>query len=180
MAYPELTLKGFDIKKAILLSLVLCSCSGLLAPEAPKKTIRNPECFPSHALKVFQVDDKYSLVQLYYCYETNGDTDTNRSCKSGLRKQFNDEIFAADMRQVIGEKDWKTETKKLYDGYTVALGPYCMVPDGTYTYYNTIGTKKTIRKLKMIESEIPNPEYQKWQEEQAEKDQESTNSKTDK
>lgn len=43
------------------------------------------------------------------------------------------EVFATDMRQVIGEKDWKTESKKLYDGYTVTFGAYCMVLDGTYT-----------------------------------------------
>lgn len=163
------------MKKVILLGLLLCSCVGLTTQPVPPKTIRNPDCFPSHELKVFQVNDKYSLIQLYYCHPADGDTDVARSCKARRQQMFGGEVFATDMRQVIGEKDWKIESKKLYDGYTVTFGAYCMVLDGTYTYYNTIGTKKTIRKLKMIESQIPNPEYKKWQEEQAAKNHETTN-----
>ena len=101
------------MKKVILLGLLLCSCVGLTTQPVPPKTIRNPDCFPSHELKVFQVNDKYSLIQLYYCHPADGDTDVARSCKARRQQMFGGEVFATDMRQVIGEKDWKTESKKI-------------------------------------------------------------------
>ena len=102
------------MKKVILLGLLLCSCVGLTTQPVPPKTIRNPDCFPSHELKVFQVNDKYSLIQLYYCHPADGDTDVARSCKARRQQMFGGEVFGKqnqkncmmDIRLHLGHIVW--------------------------------------------------------------------------
>ena len=152
------------MKKALLvIALILSACVNSTTP-VPPETIRNPQCFNSHAIKIFQFNEDISLVQTMYCYPSEDDTKTYRKCNAGTYLQ--DGIYAMDLRKELTAKEWKEVSKEIYDGYTISFGKYCLVKDGNYSYNNTAGTKHTVMKLKMVESQIPNPEYEKWKAEQ--------------
>lgn len=152
-------------KTLLVIALILSACVNSTTP-IPPETIRNPQCFNSHAIKIFQFNEDMSLIQTVYCYPSEDDTKTSRSCKSIRTVQDNGNIYAMDLRKELTAKEWKEVSKEIYDGYMIALGNYCLIKEGNYSYNNTVGAKHTVMKLKMVKSQIPNPEYEKWKSEQ--------------
>lgn len=147
-------------KTLLVIALILTGC----VAQTPSETIRNPQCFNSYAFKIVQLNDDVSLIQTVYCEPSIDDTKTARECNAGMYLQ--DGVEAMNLRKQVSASRWKELSKTIYDGKIYTLGDNCLVQDGNYTYNNVIGSKKTIRQLKMVESQIPNPKYEKWKAEQ--------------
>ena len=107
-----------------------------------------------------------SLIQTIYCNSSIDDTKTSHKCNAGMRIQDNGFVYAMNLREQISTNAWKKLSTEMYDGKILPLGEYCLIQDGNYSYNNTVGTKHTVMKLKVVESQIPNPEYEKWKAEQ--------------
>lgn len=112
-------------------------------PPAPKE-IPNPECsFVEDGVKVFQVIDTGILARLIYDDSYNG---------GFAEYSGEDNMFYIPLS--------KKRLEKTYDGETITDSSVCFKLDGTYSYSTAMGSKNTIRKLKLIEPKyIPNPEY---------------------
>lgn len=112
-------------------------------PPAPKE-IPNPECnFVEDGVKVFQVIDSGILVKFIYSDWRDGST---------IEYTGDDNMFYIPLSN--------QRLKTVYDGEVVRDSSICFKLDGTYSYTTAMGSKNTIRKLKLIEPKyIPNPEY---------------------
>lgn len=151
-AIPNVVLKykkEKNMKKLLLiLPLVLCACL-----MSPSETIRNPECTTITRIQIKQLNKDTSLAVALF--EILGGWRT----EDVAIKTENLKIWSGDR----------------YDGENIYFSnDLCAILDGTYSYTTVIGGGKTIRKIKFINSQIPNPDYTKWQEERAKKEQESS------
>lgn len=143
--------------------------SGCVASLPPSETIRSDKCLDVDFAKIVQISDDVVLVNLYRCYRWYAGTgwahDETCSYPGGEKVLDDGAFFAIDKKQFI-------KPEELYDGRQFGVGSDCFAEDGTYSYISTIGTKKTIRKIKITSSQVPNPEYEKWKAEQDAKKQE--------
>ena len=148
------------MKKIIFINLLLCSCAGLFTPQKPAETIRDPQCFTSRMIKIAQVADDVVLVKLYYCDTSYPNWE--KRCSSGYATlQDNGNFFAVDKKEFVN-----VGPDNLYDDMKLMLIDKCAVANGTYSYFNSFGSKKTVRKISFKPANVPNPEYKKWKEEQ--------------
>lgn len=158
------------MKKFILaIPVVLAGC---FADVPPPETIRSDKCFNVDYAEIVQILDDVVLVNLYQCYAWRvgygWERDTTCSYSGGESVVDDMAFFAIDKKQF-------TNPSELYDGRKFEVGDGCFAENGTYSYVTTIGTKKTIRKIKIIKSQVPNPEYEKWKAEQDKKAQDAKN-----
>lgn len=54
-----------------------------------------------------------------------------------------------------------TKTKDMYNGQLLLFDNQCLQTDGIYKYISTTGAQNTIRKVKVIKRNIPNPKHTK-------------------
>ncbi len=132
----------------------------------PSETIRNPECLNSDRVEVLQVYGDWLLLNRAICADNN--------CESKKYKIHEEELVAIKRKDFVGKN--KEMEKYLYDGSTIGLGSWCFVHDGIYSYTSAMGAQKTIRKMKSVKSEIPNPAYKEWKLEQDKKQKEQSKS----
>lgn len=144
--------------KKLVLCLSLC-VTGCLSNAIPPETIRNPKCLNSHQLEIFQVADDMMLVYL-------------RHCAYGQSVCTPSESFRQDNGKLYAIKTSGYADKNyLYDGSVIGLGDQCAVLNGVYSYTNTMGAKTTVQEITIIhDSQVPNPEYKVWQEQQKQSD----------
>ena len=139
------------MKKILLIALFLVAgCVSTTGMFAPSKTIRNPECKDIDVIDVSQVLDNFILGDVCekYSYYSWG----KRYC------EYENEhwVYLA-----------KKKGEVYYDNQKIQVPENkCITYVGSYTYETKGGFNKTVPKVKMIDAEIPNPEYQKWEKEQ--------------
>jgi hypothetical protein len=128
-------------KLSIILLVVLCAClqeQNISTFSKEPKTIRNSKCENIKVFQVFQVLDNYSLA--FACKE-----DENDHCYDGhivyIPKQKG-VIYFDD--QIINVKDGE-----------------CPIYTGTYKYETKDKFLKTVPIVKIINSQIANPAYNK-------------------
>ena len=137
-------------KSFIMLSLLLTACVGSQNDDlhttsifnpAPAQTIRNEKCENVPAIKLFQVLDNFALA--YTCEE----------------RSYSDEYSCYGMTVYVP----KNKNELFYDDKIIEPKEgQCISYNGTYKYESRNGAQHTVPKVKIIESELPNPEYQKW------------------
>ncbi len=131
-----------ELIKLILASSVLCSCAEFMTPSSsvytPPKMIRNEKCFESTYMQVFQVFDDGILGYI---------------CPSG---EYFDNCWKGDLIYM----PVPAKTNDFVDDQKVILNQdECFESNGTYKYLTKENVKKTVRKIKIIKSQIPNPDY---------------------
>ena len=142
------------MKKILLSALfLLTGCISTTEMFSPSKTIRNPECKDIDVIDVAQVLDNFILGEVCeeYSYYYGGD----RYCKYENEHR----VYLAKNK---GEVYYDNQKIKVPDGK-------CITYVGSYTYETRSGFDKTVPKVKIVDAEIPNPEYQKWEKEQKSK-----------
>lgn len=139
--------------KKILLSVLflLASCVSTTETFSPAKTMRNPECKDIDVIDVMQVLDNFILGEV--CEEYSSHYGDDKYCK--LENEHY--VYLAKKK---GEIYYDNQKIKVPEGK-------CITYVGSYTYRTKGGFDRTVPKIKMIDSEIPNPEYQKWEKEQS-------------
>ena len=111
----------------------------------PAQTIRNEKCEDIPAVKIFQVLDDFSLAN----------TCDSAKYTEGLHC-FGYTVYVPKEK---GELYFDDKVIKPKDGQ-------CISYSGTYQYEAKNGSEKTVPKVKIVNSEVPNPEYKKWLKEQ--------------
>ena len=141
------------MKRLLFVALFFVSgCSLTDEMIAPSKTIRNPACRDIDVVDVSQVFDNFILGDV--CEEYSHYSWGERYCKYENRH---------------GVYLQKENEKIYYDNQKIKVEPgKCVAYTGTYTHKLWSGSE-TVPKVKIIDSEIPNPEYQTWEKRQAEK-----------
>jgi len=142
--------KEIIMKKLIIIFLmILCGCGTNQTPSSfytdthtktiePPKTIRNAKCEDIQSFKVFQVLDRFVLANV--CNES-------------------DTIYCFGHIVYIPK-----EKGKIYydDQMIIVKSGECPVYVGTYKYQTRDGLLKTVPIVKIINSQVPNPEYKEW------------------
>lgn len=101
----------------------------------PPRTIRNTKCEDVKSFKVFQVLDNFVLANV---------------CRDG-----DDEYCFGHVVYIQKEKN-----KIYFDDQKINLRrDECAIYIGTYKYEAKNGLLKTVPKVKIISSQVPNPEY---------------------
>lgn len=103
----------------------------------PPKTIRNTKCEDIKSFKVFQVLDKFVLASV---------------CED------------SDTSYCLGHTVYiEKEKEKIYfdDQIIKVKSDECAIFIGTYKYKTQNGIFRTVPKVKIIDSQVPNPEYEK-------------------
>lgn len=133
------------MKKVVLMCFIL---SGCVAP-VPSEKIPNTKCLKG-AFEIRQVYDDGFLLQSCQYLPYTGTwlcTGPDAFLKTDTRKEpWNN--YAEGMQLIT------------------PLSASCLVQNGTYKYTTVMGIKRTIMNLSGENSEIPNPEYEKWNAEQ--------------
>jgi len=132
-------------KLIIILLVIIFGCNTIKTSSdvqsennEPPKTIRNNKCESINSFQVFQVLDYYVLANVCDDYSSN-------YCYGHVVyiQREKGKIYYDDQR------------------INVQLGE-CPIYVGTFQYVTRDGLVKTVPKVKFINSEIPNPEYNKW------------------
>jgi len=140
---------------ALSLRMTLFTIGGCALFE-PSPTVKNPECESSAgAIHIQQILDGGVLATLC-SYMDKG------YCMNGDPRTY---YFIEATGQGF------------VDDMVVSLGDKCLVGNGTYSYTNALGAKKTVRKLKMIEGYTVNPAYAKMIDEKVKKIQQEQRAK---
>lgn len=111
----------------------------------PEKTIKNEKCENIPAVKIFQVMDDFALA---WTCDSEEDTD-------GLH--------------CLGYTVYvpKEKGQLYFDDKVVTPGKgKCISFNSVYSYEDIFEGRRTIPVIKMINAEVPNPAYKKWQDEQ--------------
>lgn len=145
-------------REVLLLSLMLAGCvnsqnDGLYSTSifnpAPPQTIRNEKCEDVPAVKIFQVLDDYALAD---------------TCE---KSSYTEKYSCYGMTVYVQ----KGKNELFYDNKIIEpKGDQCISYSGTYKYESQNGAQHTVPKIKIINAEIPNPAYQKWENEQKKKE----------
>jgi len=139
-----------------LFALVLAGCTGAndgtyttsIFNPAPPQTIRNEKCENIPAVRIFQVLDNFALA--FTCEKS----------------EYRDNYSCLGMTVYVP----KDKNDLLYDDKIIKpKDGQCISFNGTYKYDTKGDRGKTVPKLKMVDAEIPNPEYIKWEKTQQEK-----------
>lgn len=137
------------MKKSLLLfAIVLAGCAKVgdgmyrtsIFNPAPPQMIRNEKCEDIPAVKVSQVLSNYVLADVV---KTGTDRVIVAVPKSKGESYYNDKIIEPKEGQ-------------------------CISFSGTYKYRANDEQTRTVPKIKMVDAEVPNPEYEEWLKEQAE------------
>lgn len=142
------------MKKSLLfLALALVGCVGAkegtyttsIFNPAPPQIIQNEKCEDIPAVQVFQVLDDYALANV---------------CK---KREYSDDYSCLGMTVYV----LKNKDELLYDDKIIEPKEgQCISFSGTYKYEAKSKVIKTVPKMKMIDAEISNPEYDRWLKEQ--------------
>ncbi len=118
----------------------------------PAQTIRNEKCENDvSAIKIFQVVDDFALAT---------------TCEYG---EYTNDLHCFGYTVYIP----KEKGQLYFDGKVIKpKDGQCISYSGTYQYEAKNGSEKTVPKVKMIDAEVPNPEYKKWLKEQEKKEKE--------
>ena len=131
------------MKKLLLVALLfISSCSLTDEILAPPKTIRNPACKNIDSIRVFQVMDNFVLGDV--CEEYSG--------PNYCRPENEHDVYLPKEK---GEIYYDNQKIKIETGK-------CITYTGTYTR-KIWGGDSIIPKVKIVDAEIPNPEYQEWE-----------------
>ncbi len=131
------------MKKLMFTSVLICAACSL----RPSETIPNPDCSNITRFEIIQVGKNLTLAEALFV--TTG----------GWRKL---DVF-------LYNEDLKLWSGNRYDGEILRVGltePVCAIIDGTHTYTTVLGANKTLQKVKIVNSAIPNPRYEIWKAEQ--------------
>jgi hypothetical protein len=134
------------MKKYFGLCLLLAGCATMMAPP---QTIRNEKCFDSDKMKVFQATDDGALVHI---------------CPTKYPMYFEDAFSACFLDGELAFLPVK-ENNDYVDEQKVQLPKgQCFAANGVYKYTTIEKIQKTIRKIKIMDSQVENSafiEYQK-------------------
>ena len=142
------------MKKLFLLSMIsLVGCAMPIIPfMAPSETIRSEQCLDSNKLKVFQALDNGVLAHL---------------CPVAYPSYYDDAFDACFVKGDFVFLSVKGKNNDLVDDQRIILPEgQCFVSDGVYKYTTRQKIDKTIRKIKIIDSQIENPAYTQYKKEQ--------------
>ncbi len=130
-------------KLFLILPVLLFGCVEMSKISAPSETIENDKCVESQTYKVFQVFDSGALAS---------------ECKYeyGVEACYGLTVFVPTQK---GEELYDDKIIKPSDGK-------CIIYNGVYKYTSKGAGDKTVPKLKIIDSKIPNPAYIEWQKNQ--------------
>ncbi|MDR2901535.1 MAG: hypothetical protein LBU87_00295 [Lactobacillales bacterium] len=133
------------MKKFFLLCLFLAGCAGVMVPP---KTVRYEKCFTSDKLVIFQVLDNGALAYL---------------CPVTYPPYFSDAFAACTRWGDFVFLSAKTKDSDLFDGERIMLSDsQCFMPEGVFKYESRDKIAKTVRKIKVIESQVANPAYAEY------------------
>ena len=105
---------------------------------APPEMIRNDKCVDIEQFKIFQVINSGALANA--C----NDNDTEYC--------FGHTVFIPNIK---GEEYWD-------DKIITAPAGKCIIYEGVFKYTSNDGRNRTVPKLKIVDSQIPNPAYGEW------------------
>jgi len=133
------------VKIIIILMMIFCGCN-TIKPSSheqsdnnePPKTIRNNKCENIVSFQVFQVLNNYVLANVCDDYSGN-------YCYGHV-------VYIQRERGKIYYDDQRINVQH----------GECPIYIGTFQYVTRDGMVKTVPKVKIIDSEIPNPEYNNW------------------
>lgn len=129
-------------KLVLILPIIMCGCANhsKMFDPAPSKTIINSKCEDIQSYRVIQVLDKGALALA---------CDSEYGCAGMV-------VFVPNGKDemLYDDKIIKPEFEK------------CIAYSGVYKYENRQEMLKTVPKLKFIDSEVSNPEYDRWLKEQ--------------
>ncbi len=131
-------------KLIVILLAIICGCntikpsSSLNENQGPNKTIRNPKCEDIYSFQVFQVLNNYVLANV--C-----DGNSSDYCYGHV-------VYFQRERGKIYFDDQRINVKQ----------GECPIYVGTFQYVTRDGLVKTVPKVKIVDSEMPNPEYGEW------------------
>ena len=112
---------------------------------APTKTIRSDECVESPYLQVMQVLDEGILAYL---------------CPVKAEYPYKDVFEGCWVKGDLVYMSVPPKDNHFVDDQKVTLpDDICFVQNGTYRYHTKDNIKKTIRKIAVVESQVPNPAY---------------------
>jgi hypothetical protein len=122
----------------ITLSIFIYGCGTLSSINEPSKTIRNTKCENIRSFQVIQVLDDFVLANS--CEDNN-----NRYCYGHV-------VYIQ-----------KEKGNIYYDDQKIILqSGECPIYVGTYQYVAKSGISKTVPKVRIVDSRVPNPEYNEW------------------
>jgi len=101
----------------------------------PPEMIRNDKCVDIEGFKIFQVIDNGALA---------------RACDTEYC--FGHTVFIPNIK---GEEYWDNKI------ITAPAGK-CIIYEGVFKYTSNDGRNRTVPKLKIVDSQIPNPAYGEW------------------
>jgi hypothetical protein len=112
----------------------------------PSKTIQNDKCFESQKMKVFQVLEDGILAHI---------------CPTEYPSYFDNAFDACATKGDIVYMSVNPKQNDYVDDQKIELPENnCFGSDGTYSYLTAKDNlKKTVRKIRIINSEVPNPSY---------------------
>jgi len=156
------------MKKLFLIwALILCGCAKTgydgktywpwqsVPPPPPPEKICKDGTLEFQIVHIIQLTNDAIFVDLQEC--SNYDK-SDKVCESW---RIHD-IDGGD-RLAIKRENWKNVKEDLYDDKSILLGTKCATLKGTYSYTNTLGAQKTIRKISAIGDPILNPAFKEWQ-----------------
>ena len=115
----------------------------------PEKTIKNEKCENIPAVRIFQVMDDFALAW---------------TCNSA---KYTDDLYCFGYEVYIP----KEKGQLYFDDKVVTPGKgKCISFNSVYSYEDILEGRRTIPMIKMIDAEVPNPEYKKWLKEQEKKE----------
>ena len=123
------------MKKALLLSLFLCTCSQF---DVLKETIKNDNCKDYEAFEVYQVGSNHVLA---------------KAC---------DNTLFGKCHHTTAVKLAKEAGVTYYDSQMIEIpAGKCAVHNGIYEYKTGLGEKRTVPVIKFEDARLPNPDYKK-------------------
>lgn len=139
-------MKTVNVGIVLFFSLVGCAQLQNTTSTELSKTIRSPHCIETPYLKVLQVLEEGILANL---------------CPVKLEYPYKD-VFEACWKGDLVYLEVPSEYNQFVDEQKLTLTEdMCFVPDGTYRYVTRENVKKTIRKISVMDSRIPNPDLEK-------------------
>lgn len=117
----------------------------ILTTGCASATIRSEKCLDSSKLKVLQVVDDGVLAF---------------RCPTDYPSYYNDAFEACTVKGELSYLPVPTGENDYVDGQRVTLDKTkCFANDGTYSYTAKNDVKKTVRRIRVIDAQVPNPAY---------------------